>query len=68
MTIARGIGALNNDPLGFDMKLGEFLFIIGSTGIVVIIVVIVAGIDADFDLGVETSIDFRSGVEAARRG
>ncbi len=67
MTIARGIGALNNDPLGFDMKLGEFLFIIGSVaGIVVVIVV--AGIDADFDLGVETSIDFRSGVEAARRG
>jgi len=25
------IGApLNNDPLGLDMKLGEFLFIIGS--------------------------------------
>lgn len=63
IVVARGIsGALNNDPLGFDMKLREFLLVIGGSSVVV---VIVAGIDADFDLRVETSIDFRGGIEAA---
>ncbi len=58
------MGALNNDPLGFDMKLGEFLLVIGRSRSIVIVVV-VAGIDADFHLRVETSIDFRGGIEAA---
>ena len=63
IVVARGIsGALNNDPLGLDMKLGEFLLAIGGSSVVV---VIVAGIDSDFDLRVETSIDFRGRIEAA---
>lgn len=56
MISSSGIGTLNNDPLGLDMKLGEFLFIIVVGGIG--IVIIVAGIDAYFDLCVDTSIDF----------
>jgi hypothetical protein len=46
------IRALNDDSLGLDMKLGEFLFIVGGVVVYGVVVVVVAGIDTDFYLGV----------------
>ena len=55
------IGALNDHPLGLDVKLREFLLAVGC--VIARAVVVVAGIDADFDLGVETGINVWSGIE-----
>jgi hypothetical protein len=54
------IGPLYNNSLGLNMELCEF-FLLGG-----IVVVIVAGIDSDFDLCVKTGVDFRGWIEAVR--
>ena len=55
------IGPLDNDPLWLDVELCEFLFLRG------IVAVVVAGVDAHFDLRVEPRVDFRGGVETVVR-
>lgn len=47
------IRSLNNNPLWLDMELCEF-FLLGG-----VVTVVVAGVDADFDLCIQTGIDFR---------
>lgn len=51
------IGPLDNDPLWLDVELCEFLFLRG------IVTVVIAGVDANFDLCVEPGVDFRGWVE-----
>lgn len=47
------IRSLNDNPLWLDMELCEF-FLLGG-----VVTVVVAGVDADFDLCIQTGIDFR---------
>jgi len=54
------VGALDDDSLRLHVKLREFLF--GWVGVIV-----VAGVDADFDVGVDSRINFRGGVKAVGR-
>ena len=51
---AMSVGALNDHALGLHVKLREFL-LLG----VVAVVIVVAGVDADFDLGVEPRVYLR---------
>lgn len=51
------IGSLNNDSLRLYMELCEF-FLLGG-----IVTVIVAGVDADFDLCIKTGVDFRGWID-----
>lgn len=52
------IRPLNDHALWLDMELRKF-FLVGGVGIV-----IVAGIDTDLNLRVETRVDFRRWIEA----
>ena len=54
------IRSLNDHALWLNMELCEF-FLLGS-----VVTVIVAGVDADFDLCVKTGVDFRGWVDAVR--
>ena len=51
------IRSLNDNPLRLDMELCEF-FLLGG-----IVTVVVAGVDADFDLCIQTGIDFRGWID-----
>ena len=51
------IGSLDDDPLRLDVELCEF-FLLGG-----IVAVVVAGVDADFDLCIQSGIDFRGWID-----
>lgn len=54
------VGSLNDDSFRLDMKLGKFLLL----GMVVVVVIVIAWIHTDLDLGIKARVDLSCGVEA----